>query len=103
MPKAALIGGPGIETVRRLAHRALPFGIGYRRCDRNSYRLGDLVLHRENVSEIAVIALSPDMLAGFGLDQLRGDADAVAGFAQAAFEHVAHTQFAPDLLHIDGA
>ena len=32
---------------------------------------------------------------------MRGDADAVAGFAHAAFKHVAHAEFAPDLLHID--
>ena len=41
------------------------------------------------------------MLAGLHLDQLSGHTDAVIGFAQAAFEHIAHTQLPPDLLHID--
>jgi hypothetical protein len=41
------------------------------------------------------------VLASLGLDQLRSDTDAVAGFAQAAFEHIAHTQLTADLLHID--
>ena len=82
---------------------ALLLGVGNGRGDRDRHRLGDLVLHRENVGEIAVVALGPDMIAGLGLDQLRGDPDAVAGFAHAAFEHIAHAQFAPDLLHIDRA
>jgi hypothetical protein len=34
-------------------------------------------------------------------DQLRSDAQAVAASAYAAFEHVAHTEFAPDLFHVD--
>ena len=48
----------------------------------------DLILQREEVGEIAVIAFGPDVLAGLGLDELRSDADAIAGFAQAAFEDV---------------
>src|SRR6516225_4766222 len=38
-----------------------------------------------------------------GVDQLRGDAHATACLAHGAFEHIAHAEFAPDLLHIDGA
>src|SRR5438552_7186611 len=41
------------------------------------------------------------MRAGFGIDQLRGDAHPVAALAHAAFEHIAHAEFAADLLHID--
>ena len=42
------------------------------------------------------------MRVGERIDQLRGDAHPVATFAHRAFEHVAHPQFAPDPLHIDG-
>jgi len=63
--------------------------------------LGDLVLHCKDVGEIAVVALGPDMVADLGLDQLRSDADPIAGFTQAAFEHISHTQLASDLFHID--
>ena len=41
--------------------------------------------------------------AGRRVDQLAGDAHPAAGLAHAAFEHVAHAQFAADLLHVDGA
>jgi hypothetical protein len=57
----------------------------------------------KNVGEVAVVTLGPDMLAGLRLDQLCSDAESVAGLAQAAFEHVTHAQFAPDLFHIDRA
>jgi len=36
-----------------------------------------------------------------GVDQSRRDARPVTGLAHRAFEHVAHAQFVPDLLHID--
>ena len=41
------------------------------------------------------------MYAGFGLDELCSDADAVGRPAHRAFERVAHPEFTPDLLHID--
>ena len=60
-----------------------------------------LVLEIEHVFERAVEAVGPEMRAGRGIDQLRGDAHALAGLAHRAFEHVAHAEFAPDLLHVD--
>jgi hypothetical protein len=42
------------------------------------------------------------MGAGRRVDELAGDAHAVAGFPDRAFEHVTHAQFARQLLHIDG-
>jgi hypothetical protein len=41
------------------------------------------------------------MRAARRIDQLAGDADAFSRLADAAFEHVAHAQLAPDLLHVD--
>jgi hypothetical protein len=49
----------------------------------------DLILQFEDVVECAVEAVSPDMGAGRGVDQLAGDAHAVLGFAHTAFEDVA--------------
>ena len=43
------------------------------------------------------------MLAGVGLDELRSDADPIAGLAQTAFEHVAHTKFASNLSYVHRA
>ena len=46
----------------------------------------DLVLDLEDVRELAVVALRPDG-GGPRLDELRGDAQTVAGAAQAARQH----------------
>jgi len=43
----------------------------------------------------------PDVSAGCRVDQLPGDAHAVAGFAHAAFKHVAHAELLRHLLHAD--
>ena len=93
--------GPSVEICRRPAHRTLALRIGYCRGNSDRRRFGDFVLHRKDVGEIAIVTLGPDMLAALGLNTLRGDANAIAGFAQAAFEHIAHTKFAADLLHVD--
>ena len=61
----------------------------------------DLVLQREDVVEIAVVALGPDVIAVDAVDQLGGDAHAAAGFAHAAFQHVADLQLPRDLRDID--
>ena len=81
----------------------MQLGICNRRGDRDGDRLGDLVLHREDIGEITVVPLGPHVLAGFGLDQLRRDTNAIAGFAQTPLEYVTHAQFAADPLHINRA
>ena len=60
-----------------------------------------LVLKLEDIFERAVEAVGPEMRAGRRVDQLRGDAHPTAGLAHRAFEHIAHAELAPDLLHID--
>ena len=50
--------------------------------------------------EFAIVALGPAMGAGRGVDELRRDADAVAGSTDAAFEHVAHAELAADLADV---
>jgi hypothetical protein len=92
-PQASRLPG-GLRNAQCSSASANGRGYGYR------YRFGDLVLRREDVGEIAIVTLGPVVVAGLRLDQLRGHPDAVAGLAQAAFEHIAHTELEPDLLHI---
>src|SRR6516162_2432185 len=61
----------------------------------------DLVLQSEQIGHVAVESLSPQMSIGFGVDQLRIDADLVARPPDAAFEYEAHPQLATDLLGVD--
>jgi hypothetical protein len=73
------------------------------RLDRTDDVARDLILHGEDVAERAVVALGPDMRAGFRLDQLRGDAHARADRAVAALHHVAHAELAADAADVDRA
>jgi hypothetical protein len=56
----------------------------------------DLVLDREDVVELAVVGLRPNVIASSGLDQLRRDPHRVARLAHRAFEHVRDVQRACD-------
>src|SRR5262245_10644950 len=61
---------------------------------------GHVVLQRKYVDDIAIIALSPNMRAGLRLNQLTGDAHAIARLANTAFKNVANAEFAADLLDV---
>src|SRR5579864_5199866 len=78
MPHAALVGLPGIETVGPLAQDTLLFGGKKGRLDDTSDRSGDLVLHREDIEEVAIVPFGPNMCAGDRVDQLRGHSDPIA-------------------------
>ena len=95
------IFGDGVNVTARLEALAEPGGIcvAARVQEDVAGRL-DLVL--EDIFERSVEAISPEMRAAAGIDQLARNAHPIAGFAHRAFEHIAHAQFAPDLLHIDG-
>ena len=61
----------------------------------------DFVLHVEEIGERLVEPLGPEMIAGFGVDELDVDAHAVSAALDAALEHIADVQLAPDLLQIE--
>ena len=64
---------------------------------------GDSVLDVENIIDRTVVTLSPNVRAVFRINQLRGDADAGARLAHAAFENVAHAELLGRLAHVDRA
>jgi hypothetical protein len=92
-----------VEVFRALASGALDFRLAEVGFDGADDVEGQFILQFEDVAQRAVVALGPDMRAGFSFDQLRSDADPVAGPAQTAFENIAHAQLAAGLLHVDGA
>ena len=52
---------------------------------------------------ITIVSLGPDVIPGLRVDELRRDPDAAAAAAHAAFDHVAHAEFARHLLDVHGA
>src|SRR6516165_2718604 len=63
----------------------------------------DPVLQLEDVLQRAVETVGPQMRTGECIDQLAGDANPLAGFANRAFEDVANAELSADLVHINGA
>jgi hypothetical protein len=78
-----------------------PYGVDYDPAWRNKAKFSDGKNHRGRAVGNVRNALGPDMAAARRLDQLRGQADAVAGLAQAPFEDIAHAEIAADLFHVD--
>ena len=82
-------GGPLLVDGGRLRREQLEL-------ERRDHRLGDLVLHREDVGEIAVELVRPEMRSTCRLDQLGGDAHPRAGLAHAALEQIRGAELLPD-------
>ena len=62
---------------------------------------GDLVLQSEEVAEVAVETIRPQMLVGLGIDQLHVYSDPIARPLHAPFQHITYAQFVTDLLRVD--
>ena len=101
--RAARARAARLRRPRRCACRA-GAAAALRLCQLDRERADDLLHHlvlgREDVGEFAIEPLGPEMPAVGGIDELRRDAHAVAGLADAALEHKAHAEVAPDLLHL---
>ena len=64
-------------------------------------RLGNFILDGEDVREVAVVAVGPNVVAGLAVDQLGVDPNPIAGLADAAFQHVGDVELARDLADIE--
>ena len=63
--------------------------------------LGHFVLDREDVVEVAVVALSPQMVARCSLDELGRDTHPIACLANAALDDIGDAEFLSDFADID--
>ena len=87
------VGGRGQFGTSRLS--------GYKMCVKRARQTcDDFVLHVEEIGERLIESLGPEMIPGFGVDQLHVDAHAVSAALNAALEDIADIQLAPDCLHI---
>lgn len=68
-------------------------GRGDRRCD--------FILDSENVFDLPVVALGPDVGFGLAVDELDGHSDPVHRLAHAALDNVVDSEFTGDLLRLD--
>ena len=71
------------------------------RLDRSRDARRDVVLNREEIAELAIVAFRPNVVPGQRVDELGSDADPVPGLADAPFQHVAGAELLADLLDVD--
>src|SRR6476646_5656396 len=91
----------GVLVVRAATNDQRFFGLAQLDLKRGYDLAREFVLHGENIGEITIEALGPDMRTALCVDELAGNADAVARLAHTTFQHVAHAEVTTDLLHID--
>src|SRR5262245_35400857 len=91
----------GVNIVRRLAARALDLCTAKFWLDCAYDARGDAVLKIEDVTQGPVETIGPEMQASRSIEQLTGDAHALARPAHAALEQVAHAEACPDFLGFD--
>ena len=64
--------------------------------ERARHGAGDLVLHLEDVRQVAIVGLRPQVVAVGRANQLSADAQHLAALAHAALQHVGHPELAGD-------
>ncbi len=89
---------PGVEAFRRLAAGPEVLRRVDLRLDGGDDGVGDLVLYRENVFQLVVVTLRPEVSAGSNVTELHGNSHAVAALAYAAVDDIADAEFLGDLL-----
>ncbi len=90
-----------LQALGRFALSPRHFGPLKLRCDRAYYAHRNAILQVENVFEGAVVSVCPDVITRRGINELPGDANAIARLLDAPLEYVTHPKFAPDLLDVD--
>ena len=83
--------------LRAASERALSFGLVHMSGEDRDDRAGNLILDCKDIFELSIVSFGPTVGAGRGIDELRRDADAIAGAADAAFEDVTDAKLATDL------
>ena len=78
---------PGVQAVWSGPGYAFRLDHADGRVDSDHDAAGDLILYIEDIHEVGVISVCPDVVAADGLDQLGGDPDPASGFADAALQH----------------
>ena len=94
---------PCVQAAGWLRADTLTFVAFYRRIDDRDNLLGDFVLNREDVFEVAVVLFRPDMMAGFRIDQLSGHANPAACLANTAFDDISRAEYFADLPYVGRA
>src|SRR5262245_43326453 len=99
---AAGRGAPPQQVIERVGSLSPTGGFGSEQfpAERVGDAARDLVLYGEQIADIVVKTLRPEMRVGRCIDQLRVDPDLITRSSDAAFQCIAHPKFAADLVSV---
>ena len=97
MPYAALIALPRTQAFGRPATGDDLFGVVDFGNDGGRYGCCDLILDSKDITQLAVVALGPEMIALLRIDELDSNANLVTKATNAPFDNGSHSQLRPDL------
>src|SRR4029450_9649346 len=92
-----------VSKIRLVCRQAWHSALGPRselQFQRSRNRRGDVVLDSEDVRQLAVVTLRPPVGTVGGVNKLRRDTDAATGAANAALQHVRHSEDVGDLANV---
>ncbi len=92
---------PCAEILRRALLRAHSLGGDQLRLDGRRDALGQVVLEGENIGDLAIVVLRPNMGAAGHVDELGGDSHAIPGFSDAALKDVLDAELPADSADVD--
>src|SRR5262245_61486268 len=88
MPGAATYQVPRRHVAGMPGRGLGPFNLEQLRLDGAGNALGDRILNGEEFCQLKVVAFRPDMITCRSIDQLRGNANELAGLTQASLQQI---------------
>ena len=98
----AEVGIVGVDILRRLRGDRFLFRAGQRCLQSLRDRAGDFAFDAEDIFQLAIVALGPEVFIGRGLDQLHVDVHQLAGLLHAAFENIRDAELLRDFRQVSG-
>jgi len=91
-----------LKTLCPFCSNAGPLPFGELHLQGGCYLHRYLIMYRKNLIEFSIVTFSPKVIPSGRINQLGRDSELIPTPADAAFEHVLHSQLAAHLLNMDG-
>src|SRR5262245_43363491 len=98
---AKLIQTPGVEILRSASLRSVCLRTRQVTNEWRHDRCADFVLKREEIRDVAIVGLTPDVRTGFCIDEIGADANAVVRATHSSLHDVANVELRRHALDVD--
>src|SRR5262245_4326420 len=90
-----------LQIVGAVGDKRLPSTAGELDAQPGRDRLGNFILDRKDVVELAIVLLRPRLQSVLHIDQLHVDAHLIASLLQTPFQDMCHPEYLADLTQIE--